>query len=117
MRPKGVVIAVFYISPGLTSRSIFSQHGRQVAGEPVVLMWWAVRWRTSRWTPVGRMRFGNSESRLSFAETLMVTFTLGSSKLAAWARADNYLTPSSRRLFLQSAKRPQWDRKSAPMRG
>jgi hypothetical protein len=31
--------------------------------------------------------------------------------------ADNDVTPSSRRLFRQSTKRPKCDRKSAPMRG
>jgi hypothetical protein len=37
--------------------------------------------------------------------------------LAARAGADNDVTASSRRLFLQSTRRPKWERKSAPMRG
>jgi hypothetical protein len=43
--------------------------------------------------------------------------TLGVRELAACAGVDNEVTPSSRRLFLQSTKRPKCDRKSAPMSG
>jgi hypothetical protein len=38
-----------------------------------------------------------------------MTFTLGVRELAAWAGADNDVTASSRRLFLQSIRRPKWE--------
>jgi hypothetical protein len=65
---------------------------------------------------VGRVRSGNSERRVSAEVTPLMTFTLGTGELAAWAGADD-VTPSSRRLFLQSTRMPKWDTKSAPMRG
>jgi hypothetical protein len=46
-----------------------------------------------------------------------MTLMLGILELEAWAGTDNDVTPSSRRLFLQSTKRPKCDRMSAPMRG
>jgi hypothetical protein len=48
---------------------------------------------------------------------IIVHVDLGILELEAWAAADNDVTPSSRRLFRQSAKRPKCDRKSAPVRG
>jgi hypothetical protein len=96
----------------MASRSGASRRGRQVTGGPgVVRMWWKMLWRTSRWTPVG------SERTVSAEEPPLMTFKLGVCELAAWAGANNDVTASSRRLFLQSTRRPKWDRKSAPMRG
>jgi hypothetical protein len=37
-------------------------------------------------------------------------------RAGGWAGADNDVTLSSRWLFLQSTKKPKWDRKSAPMK-
>jgi hypothetical protein len=44
-------------------------------------------------------------------------FHAGGLRTGSLGRADNDVIPSSRRLFLQSTKRPKWERKSAPMRG
>jgi hypothetical protein len=66
---------------------------------------------------VGRMKSGNSERIVSTEESPLIIFTLGVCELAAWAGADDDVTASSRRLFLQSNRRPKWERKSAPMRG
>jgi hypothetical protein len=91
---------------------------RQVTGGPgVVRMWWTVSWRTSRWTPAGRVRSGNSARMLSIGVPSVMVLTLGTSALAAWAGTDNDVIPSSSRLFRQSTKRPKWDRKSTPMMG
>jgi hypothetical protein len=87
----------------MASWSGFSRRGRQVTGGPGVVR----MWRTSRRTLVGRMRSENSERRLSIEEKPLMTFTLGVCELTAWAGADNEVTPSSRRLFLQSTKRPK----------
>jgi hypothetical protein len=43
----------------------------------------------------------------------LMTLKLGIRELAAWEGADNDVTQSSRRLFLQSSKRPKWELKSA----
>jgi hypothetical protein len=56
---------------------------------------------------MGRMRSGNSERSVSTEEPPLMTFTLGVRELAAWAGADNDVTASSRRLFLQSTRRPK----------
>jgi hypothetical protein len=53
---------------------------------------------------------------VSTEEPSLMTFTLGVCELAALAGADD-VTASSRRLFLQSTRRPKLERKSAPMRG
>jgi hypothetical protein len=101
----------------MVSRSGASRRGRQTTGGPgVVRMWWTVLWCTSRWTPVGRMRSGNSERCVSTKEPPLMTCTLGVRELAAWAGADNDVTAFSKRLLLQSTRRPKWDRKSASMR-
>jgi hypothetical protein len=47
------------------------------------------------------MRSGNKDRRVS------TEVPLGIRELAGWAEADNDVTPSSRRLFLQSTKRPK----------
>jgi hypothetical protein len=47
----------------------------------------------------------------------LMALRLGICELASWAGTDNDVTPSSRRLFLQSIKRQKWERKSGPMRG
>jgi hypothetical protein len=54
---------------------------------------------------------------VSTEEPPLVTFTLGVCELAAWGGPDNDVTAPRRRLFLQSTRRPKWERKSAPMRG
>jgi hypothetical protein len=100
------------------SRSGASRRGRQVTGWPgAVRMWWTVLWRTSRCTPVGRVRSGNSERMLSTAVPVLMSLMLGVRGLAAWAGVESDVTPSSRRLFRQSTNRPKCARKSAPMRG
>jgi hypothetical protein len=71
--------------------------------------------RTSRWTSVERMRSGNLEKSVD-RRRATDDFHAGVCELAAWAGADNDVAPSSRRLFLQSTRRPKWERKSAPMR-
>jgi hypothetical protein len=102
----------------MVSRSGANRRGLQVTGGPgVVWMRWTVLWRTSRWTPVGRMKSGNSEKGVSTEESPLMTFTLGVRELAAWAGADNEVTASSKRLFLKSNRRTKCDRKSAPIRG
>jgi hypothetical protein len=91
----------------MASLSGNSRRGRQVTGGPdVVRMWWTMLWRTSRWTPVGRGRSGNSERMLSTGILALMTLTLGIGELAAWAGADKDVTQSSRRLFLQSTSSP-----------
>jgi hypothetical protein len=45
-----------------------------------------------------------------------MTLKLRISQLASRAGAVNNMTPSDRRLFQQSTKRPKWERKSAPIR-
>jgi hypothetical protein len=47
----------------------------------------------------------------------LMVFTLEISELVACAEEDNDETPSSRRLFQQSTRRPKWERKSTPVRG
>jgi hypothetical protein len=102
----------------IASQSGASRRGRQVVGGPgIVRMWWTVLWRTSRWTPAGRVGSGNSARMVSIGVPPVTVLTLGSSALAAWAGTDNDVTPSSSRLFRQSTKRPKWDRKSTPMMG
>jgi hypothetical protein len=102
----------------MVSRSGANRRGRQVTGGPgVVRIWWTVLWRTSRWTPVGRMKSGNSEKGVSTEDPPLMTFTLEVRELAAWTGADNEVTASSKRLLLQSTRRLKWERKSAPMRG
>jgi hypothetical protein len=99
------------------SRSGASRRGRQVTGGPaVVRMRWSVLWRTSRWTTVGRMKSRKSENSVD----RRITRSLSRWESGNWQLgqgADNQETPSSRRFFLQSTKRPTWERKSAPMRG
>jgi hypothetical protein len=92
----------------IASRSGASRHGRQETGGPgIVRMWWTVLWRTSRCTPVGRVRSGNSKIMLSTAVPPQTTFTLEICELAGWAGTDSDVPPSSRRLFLQSIKSPK----------
>jgi hypothetical protein len=63
----------------------------------------------------GRVRTGKSVRRLSIGVLPMMVLTLGISALAAWAGADNDVTPSRSRLFRQSTRRRKCDRKSTPM--
>jgi hypothetical protein len=68
----------------IVSRSGASRRGRQVTGEPVVVrMCWTLLWRTSSWTPVGRVRSGNSDRMLSTAVPPLMTLTLGIPELEA----------------------------------
>jgi hypothetical protein len=79
---------------------------QETGGPGVVRMWWTVLCCTSRWTPVGRMRSGNSERMLSTGVLALMSLILGTRELAAWADADKDVTPSSTRLRLQSTKSP-----------
>jgi hypothetical protein len=102
----------------IANLSSASRRGRQVTGgSGIVRMWWTVLWRTSLWTPAGLVRSGNSARMLSIGVPPVTVLTLGTSALAAWAGTDNDVTPSSSRLFRQSTKRPNWERKSTPMMG
>ena len=94
------------------------RRGRLVTGGPgVVLMWWTVLCRTSRWIPVGRVSAGNWARRSINGALLPMVFTLGMDVGAAWPGADRDVVPSRRRLLRQSTRRPKWARRSAPMMG
>jgi hypothetical protein len=65
----------------------------------------------------GQVRSENSERLESTEVPPVMTLMLGICEMTDWAGADNDMTPSCIRLFLQYTKRPSWERKSAPMRG
>jgi hypothetical protein len=69
------------------------------------------------WRRSDNLIVGESSQMLSTGVLALVTLTQGTRELAAWGGADKYVTPSSRRLPLQSTKSPQWERKLDPMRG
>jgi hypothetical protein len=84
-----------------------SRRGLQVTGGPgIVRIWWTVWCRTSRWTPVGRVSSGNSDSRVSTDVPPLITLMLGILEEAVWAGTDNKVTLSRRRLLRQSTRRP-----------
>jgi hypothetical protein len=97
----------------IASQSGASLLGRQVTGGPgIVRMWWMVLWRPSPRTPADRVRSGNSVRRLSTGVPILMILMLGVSELSGCAGEDNDMTPSSRRWFRQSTRRPKWERKS-----
>jgi hypothetical protein len=57
--------------------------------------------------PAGQVRSGNLARRLSTGVPLLVVLTLGISESAVYAGEDNDVSPSSRRLFWQSTRRPK----------
>ena len=86
-------------------RSSAKQRGREDTGGPgVVLMLCIVLWRTSRGTPEGRVRSGNSEKRPSASVLHPIVFTLGNRVDAVWAGVDREVTPSRILLLRQSTK-------------
>ena len=78
-------------------------------------MWCTVLWRTSRGTPEGRVRSGNSARSLPACRSQLSIF--GNRVDAVWAYVDRDVTPSNSLLFRQSTKRLKLARKSAPMIG
>ena len=62
--------------------------------------------RISRWLPVGFVSSRNSSRRLSGGVPPAMTFTLGRDGGAMSPGVDSDVTPSSRRLFLQSTRSP-----------
>jgi hypothetical protein len=63
------------------------------------------------------VRSGTSARRLSTDVQQLMVLTLGVSELSGCAGEDDDVTPSSRRLFRQSSRRPKWEMKSTPMIG
>ena len=69
------------------------------------MMWCTVLWRTSRGTPEGRVRSGNSVKRSSAGVLLPIVLTLGNREDAVCAGYDREVTPSKIMLFRQSTRR------------
>jgi len=90
----------------IASRSDTRRLGRQDTGGPgVVLMLCIVLLGTSRGTPYGRVRSGNSAKRMSAGVLIPIVFTLGDRVDAVWAGFDRGVTPSRILLLRQSTKR------------
>ena len=88
-------------------RSGARRRGRQVTGRPGVMqMLCKVLCRTLRLIPVGLVSSGNSARRLSAVVSLVIVFMLGTDVCAARPGVESDVTPSTRRLFLQSMRRP-----------
>jgi hypothetical protein len=102
----------------IVSRSGARRRGRQDTGGPVVmLMWCTVLWRTSRRTPEGRVRSGNSVKMSSAGAVPPMVFTLGNRGDAVCAGADKDVIPSRILLLRQSTKRPKLPSRSTPIIG
>ena len=91
-------------------RSGARRRGRQATGEPGVVL-------ELGWLPPASVSPGNSSRRLSVGVSPAITFTQGTDGGAMRPGVDSDVTPSIRRLFLQSTRSPQWESRSTPMMG
>ena len=76
-----------------------------------------VLWRTSRMTPEGRVRSGNSAKRSSAGVLLPIVFTLGNHVEAIWADVDREVTLSRILLYAAVDKRLKLASRSTLMIG
>jgi len=91
---------------------------RQATGVPgVVWMWCVVLFRLSQWLLAGFLSPGNSSRWIFVGVPPTITFTLWTAGDGMRPSVDSDVTPSSRRLFLQSTRSPQCDCRSTPMIG
>ena len=74
-------------------------------------------WRTSRGTPDGRVRSGNSAKSPFAGVLLLIFFMLGKREDAVWPGVDREVTPSRILLLQQSTNRLKLASRSTPMIG